>query len=272
MTGDALPRATLSMRSTSRAEDMGYLAMADVAAATEAMGVDYRLVGGHMVSHLVYAYAVEGVPTRETADADLGATGEVVADPRLLEQLDALGYDMVQGNRFERNLTAAELAESETESEVLRPTIDVLVPSGTSRHEPGQPVGELVVDAIPGLLLALHAEPVEVTVTATLTTGAELEMSVSIPSPKAALCLKLLAYGSRFATKDVIDIWRLLAVCRAAGVTPDDWHTKGTQGDALKVLDKLVSMRSPALGRALPDQRSQATVVALRNAVAPKET
>ncbi|RYJ07680.1 MAG: hypothetical protein EON52_00035 [Actinomycetales bacterium] len=272
MTGDPLPHKTLSMRSTSRAEDMGYLAMADVAAATGAMGVDYRLIGGHMVSHLVYAYAVEGVPTRETADADLGATGEVVADPRLLEQLDALGYDMVQGNRFERNLTAAERAESESEGDGPRPVIDVLIPSGTSQHQPGQSAGELVVDAIPGLLLALNADPVELTVAATLTTGAELVMSVSIPSPKAALCLKLLSYGSRFATKDVTDIWRLLAVCRAAGVTPDDWYSKGTQGDALEVLDKLVSMKNPSLARALPDQRAQATVVALRNAVAPKVT
>ncbi|WP_205657221.1 hypothetical protein [Aeromicrobium chenweiae] len=249
---------------------MGYLAMADVATATGALDAEYRLIGGHMVSHLVYAYAVEGVPGRETADADLGAPGEVVGDPRLVEQLTNMTYRQVSGNRFERDLSQAERYASEEVDTGPRPVIDLLVPSGTAFHLPNHQVGGLVVDAIPGLMLALSAAPVELTVTATLTTGAELTTGVAIPSPKAALCLKLLSYASRHENKDVIDIWRLLAVCRAAGVSPDDWRTAGSQGDALEVLDSLGSMRSKTLQAALPDQRTRATVVALRNMVAPK--
>lgn len=110
----ALPRTSLIVRSTSRAEDMGYLAMADIAATAAALGIDYRLIGGHMVSHLVYAYAVEGVPVRETADADLGVTGEVVADSRLLDQLMAMSYQRVAGNRFERDLDKMERSDSDS--------------------------------------------------------------------------------------------------------------------------------------------------------------
>ena len=249
---------------------MGYLAMADIAATAAALGIDYRLIGGHMVSHLVYAYAVEGVPVRETADADLGVTGEVVADSRLLDQLMAMSYQRVAGNRFERDLDKMERSDSDSLDSPPRPVIDVLIPSGTSFHRPNQPAGDLVVDAIPGLLLALNSAPIVLTVTAELTTGPELVMSVAIPSPKAASCLKLASYNSRRQAKDVTDIWRLLAVCRAAGVQPDDWHASGSQGDALGVLNGLVTMNSKALTSVVSDQRLRAGVVALRNAVAPK--
>lgn len=249
---------------------MGYLAMADIATAAAALGIDYRLIGGHMVSHLVYAYAVEGVPDRETADADLGVTNEVVADSHLLEQLTAMSYQQVAGNRFERDLGPTEQSASDSPDSPPRPIIDILIPSGTSFHQPNQSAGDLVVDAIPGLLLALSTQPVMITVTAELTTGLQLVVSVAIPSPKAALCLKLASYNSRHQAKDVTDIWRLLAVCKAAGVTPEEWRNSGSQGDALTVLDGLVTMNSKALSGVVADQRHRAGVVALRNAVAPQ--
>ena len=49
-----------------------------------ALGASYRIVDGHMVSLLVARYEVANVPARETADADFGASYEVVADPRLV--------------------------------------------------------------------------------------------------------------------------------------------------------------------------------------------
>lgn len=264
-----LPRRTLRTVSTSRAEDMGVLAMADIAAATLAMEAEYRLIGGHMVSNLVYAYDVTGVPDRETADADLGASAHVVADPRLVEAFTRLNYRRTGGNRFVRDLTEEERSPTDSPQLPPQPVIDVLVPSGTNFHRANQPHGELVVDEIPGLLIALSADPVLLSVTTRLTTGTEMTVDVMVPTPKPALCLKLLSYNSRIAQKDVIDIWRLLAVCRAARVTPSDWRTTGSQGDALKVLRDLVTMNSAALKNAVPDERARAMAVALRRAVAP---
>lgn len=67
----------LVLASTSRAQDAGLLALADVASVAADLAVEYRVVGGHMVSLLVAHYAVVGVPERETADADFGASFQV---------------------------------------------------------------------------------------------------------------------------------------------------------------------------------------------------
>lgn len=72
----------VSLASTSRAADAGFLTLADVSSIALGLGVDYRIVGGHMVTLLVAAYGVaDQVPMRETADADFAALPEVIADP-----------------------------------------------------------------------------------------------------------------------------------------------------------------------------------------------
>lgn len=93
------------LKSTSRAEDAGFAALADVAAVTARLDVDYRLIGGHMVSLLVAAHGATDVPARETSDADLGAESSVVADQRLIDALTSLGYTRPgASNRFVRPL------------------------------------------------------------------------------------------------------------------------------------------------------------------------
>ncbi|HEX2772220.1 MAG TPA: hypothetical protein VHN18_07280, partial [Micromonosporaceae bacterium] len=75
---------SVSLGSTSRAADAGFLTLADVSVIATDLGVDYRIVGGHMVTLFVAAYGVsDQVPTRETVDADFAALPEVIADPRL---------------------------------------------------------------------------------------------------------------------------------------------------------------------------------------------
>lgn len=57
--------------STSRAADAGYRTLADLSDIADNLGVDYRIVGGHMVTLLVAAHGVSNsVPMRETLDAD----------------------------------------------------------------------------------------------------------------------------------------------------------------------------------------------------------
>lgn len=254
------------LASTSRAQDLGYLALSDVVTITTSLDVDYRLVGGHMVALLVAAYEVTNAPDRETADADLGASFEVVADKRLPQALRDLGYRAVSGNRFTR-----ELHEGSSDDLV----IDILAPSGTGRHEPNQEAGELVVDGIPGLGYALAAVPTPLEVDAVLTTGEKLRVNVLLPNPLAALCLKLLAFSSRSADKDALDIWRLLEVARAAGVAPSDWpdpaHPRGSRGDALQQLWRFVAPGSWAIRKASTTAQTQTRIRALAGNVAPRQ-
>ena len=245
------------MKSTSRAEDAGFLALADVATVADQLGADYRLIGGHMVSVLVAVFQVKGVPSRETSDADLGAEFSVVGDQRLLDALTALGYARPgASNRFVRPLGDDQNA-----------VIDVLAPSFTGRHEPNQRHGNLVVDEIPGLLYALGTPPVTVELEADLTTGARIESTIRVPSPLPALCLKLLSWNSRLAAKDATDIWRMLAVCDEAGITPSDWPDNGTTRDARAALRKFAGIGGMSRRQLTPDRRIQVRIRALAHRV-----
>jgi len=250
----------LVLLSGSRAQDAGYAALADVATITERLGADYRLIGGHMVSMLVALHQVTGVPARETVDADLGAEYCVAADPRLVETLQELGYVRPgAANRFVRPL-----------SDGLEATIDVLVPSYTGRHEPNQKHGDLVVDEVPGLSYALAVTPVRVAADIQLTTGRCIRATILVPAPLPALALKLLSYGSRYATKDSEDVWRLLAVCHAAGIGPGDWaRSSVTLRDAALVLSRFATINSPALREITSDRTTRTRIRALAAAVGP---
>lgn len=85
----------------------------------------------------------------------------------------------------------------------------------------------------------------------------------------AALCLKALAYASRRAVKDAVDVWRLLAVCHAAGVGPDDWgNGSGIRGDAVTVLRRdFGGLTSPGLRAPSADRRTHTRVRTLVQAV-----
>lgn len=138
----------VTLASTSNAEDAAWLAVADVAAVATDLGIDYRLIGGNSVALLVRVHdAATQVPDRATADADMGVSFEVCADPRLVPALTALGYDRQSGNRFIRTQGTRALV------------IDVLAPSYLGRLMSNQPHGDLVVDEIPGLLDALRLPP-----------------------------------------------------------------------------------------------------------------
>jgi hypothetical protein len=148
----------VTLASTSNAEDAAWLAVADVAAVATDLGIDYRLIGGNSVALLVHVHdATTQVPDRATADADMGVSFEVCADPRLVPALTALGYERQSGNRFKRTQGTRTLI------------IDVLAPSYLGRLMPNQPHGDLVVDEIPGLLDALRLPPVQVAARAILT-------------------------------------------------------------------------------------------------------
>jgi len=101
-----------------------------------------------------------------------------------------------------------------------------------------QPHGDLVVDEIPGLAYALARPGRRATVRARLTDGSDLTTTVLVPDVVAALCLKALAYRSRLADKDALDLWRLLEAAHAEGVTATSWPTRPTAVTAAEVLHR----------------------------------
>jgi hypothetical protein len=232
--------------------------MADCSTLVAQLNVDYRIVGGHMVQLLVDHYQVSDVPERETADADLGADWSVVSDPRLLPALLGMGYKQRASNRFTRNLGDDVVA-----------TIDVLTKSMEARHAPSRQHGDLFIDEIPGLDLALTQDPMVIALSVGLTTGAHLDLSIRIPGPFPALCLKVLSYKSRLEPKDATDVWRLLAVCHAAGITASDWPKRTTARDTAEALKSFRTPNSSALRAVTNDRSIQTRIRALAQAVGP---
>jgi hypothetical protein len=217
----------VTLTSTSNAEDAAWLAVADVATLATNLGTDYRLIGGNSVALLVLVHdAATQVPDRATADADMGASFEVCADPRLVPALTVLGYDRQSGNRFIRTQGLRTLI------------IDVLAPSYLGRLMSNQRHGDLVLDEIPGLLDALRLPPVHVSALAILTDTSHLEVHVHLPDVRAALVMKAHAYAGRLSDNDALDIWRLLQSAVNAGHTAADWPTGSTARDAATLLHR----------------------------------
>jgi hypothetical protein len=191
--------------------------------------VAYRLIGGNAVSLLTSVHGVgDRVPARDTADADFGASYDVVCDPRLPRALAQRGYLRSAGNRFVRTDpgTGDELA------------IDVLAPSYTGQLRVNQPRGDLWVDEVPGLAFALARPATVVIAEVVLTSAVSLHAELLLPDVIAALCLKAYAYAGRLHPRDALDIWRLLEAAHAADVRANGWPRSATGSDAAQILHR----------------------------------
>ncbi|GAA4759187.1 hypothetical protein GCM10023328_48130 [Modestobacter marinus] len=225
----------LVLASPGRANDAAFLAAADLSEIAAELAVEYRLVGGNAVSLLTAVHEVSNrVPPRETADADFGAEYQVIADPRLLKALLHRGYLQSEGNRFTRTHTLASL--DATTDPVWDLVIDVLAPSYEGRLVSNQSHGQLVVDEVPGLALALARPGTPVTVEVRLTSGHSLVIDLLLPDVVSAICLKAYAYAGRFTPRDAVDLWRLLEAAAAARVTAATWPTGAAAADAAAIL------------------------------------
>lgn len=188
----------LVVPSLSRASDAGHLAAADLATVCDELGLSYRLVGGNAVTFLTWIHGVN---------------------------------DLVPGrDRFHRTV--------ETTDGNLELAIDVLTPSYTGTLNSNQPVGELFVDEIPGLSLALSRSATVVHIETRLTDGTALTYTTPLPDVVSALCMKAYAYRGRFKQRDSLDIWRLLEAAHATGVAAESWPTSATGRDAARLLHR----------------------------------
>ena len=254
----------VALPSTGRAADAGHLAAADIAAIAQDAGLDFRLIGGNAISLLVSVHGVTGlVPDRETNDADLGVPAQAVGAAGLVQAMTQAGYKKTEGNRFAR---AAERDDSSLTLE-----IDILIPSYSNRMENSQPFGELMVDAIPGLSVAIARPPTLVEVSATLTTGAQISYTVPLPDPAAALCMKAYAYRWRNEERDALDIWRLLEVVYAVCGSTSAWPKGATGRETAQILHTFFgTFTSAGPAQATADKAAQTRIRALVAQVVPK--
>lgn len=270
-----MPAHLVSLLSVGRSSDAAYLAAADVARLAAELDVAYRLVGGNAVTLLTEVHQVTNlVPPRETADADMGLSYEVAADPRLLPGLLNAGYTQTAGNRFIRTLGPEAGSEAgpgpvaERAGGPLELVIDVLAPSYAGKLVTSQKHGQLVVDEVPGLSVALARDGVEVDLEVTLTNKQVLVVPLVLPDVLSALCMKAHAYVGRFSERDAIDVWRLLEAGFASGLMPEHWGERGTQRDTRAALNQhFGSATSGGATRAAGGRQARARVAALVAAV-----
>ena len=119
----------LELVAESQAQESGFLALADIASLATETGIEYRVVGGLMVTLHLAVSGADDPTARQTLDADLGVTQQVAADPALVAGLEGLGYERPESaNRFIRQT-----------ADGRRMVIDLLMPSYTSRMKANQP-------------------------------------------------------------------------------------------------------------------------------------
>jgi hypothetical protein len=74
------PLTRLALAASSVADDLGYVALNDLAAALGDITADYRVIGGHMVTMLAARWQLGAGLYRETGDVDLGIPPIVARD------------------------------------------------------------------------------------------------------------------------------------------------------------------------------------------------
>ncbi|MFW0772565.1 hypothetical protein ACLRGI_05300 [Paenarthrobacter nitroguajacolicus] len=227
---------TINVISTSNAANLGYRALADVAEAAKGLKLkEYRIVGGHMVQLLIHVYPTTAAIERSTADADAGIQRATAAGQDLHFRLLEQGYRSTRGNQYLRDNGSGPMQ------------IDLLVPHGTV----GEPeiLNDRGFDAIPGLGFAFSASHLAVEVRVLLHEDGDLHFIVPVPDVEAALILKALAWKSRGAPKDLVDISSLLEIVQEHKDSLSKWGygndrlaAKGTRKDAAAALHQIVTL------------------------------
>ena len=243
--GTPLSRITLGAASV--ADDLGYVALADVARALGGLTEDYRVIGGHMVTVLAARWQLGSDLYRETGDVDLGIPPVVARDHHLVSRLKDLNYQQVAGNRFARGLSDIPAGMKERGGpRDLNALIDVLIPAYTSRARENVQVGDdLFTTEVPGLQQALSRPPVTIALGLRRLNGETLQCELPFADEVSALVLKGLATRVRFKDTDIADIWRCLEIAFAAGTGPENFAS-GVRAESAKLIRSLFSSRHSA--------------------------
>lgn len=250
------PLTRLALGASSVADDLGYVALSDLAEALGDLAADYRVIGGHMVTMLAARWQLGAGLYRETGDVDLGIPPMVARDQHVVSRLKDVSYIQVAGNRFARKLVDIPVGvEGERDSPSPEALIDVLIPAYTSRAHENVQVGEdLSTTEVPGLHLALARPAVSLALNLRRLNGQALDCELPFADEVSALVLKSLATTVRFKDTDIADIWRCLEIAFAARLKPGDFAT-GAHADAAEIVRALFSARNGHAMQALAGEQ-----------------
>lgn len=240
-TDEPLTRIVLAAGSV--ADDLGYVALADLSRMLGARPGEYRVIGGHMVTALAARWELAGL-YRETGDADVGVPPIVAQSLDIASRLAAIGYRQVAGDRFEKSLSDVPVTMTgRAASDSFNACIDVLIPAYTSRARQNVTVGgSLVATEVPGLAVALARAPLSLELELHRLNGETLTIRLSFPDEASALALKGLATRVRSKATDVVDVWRCLEIGLAAGVKPGDFAA-GVRAESAAIVRALFERR-----------------------------
>jgi hypothetical protein len=216
------PLSTLALAASSVADDLGFIALADLSEVLTGGAVECRVIGGHMVTVLAARWRLGAELIRETGDADLGLPPIAARDYRIVERLKRLGYDQIAGNRFARPVTGIPVRLLGVQEYERQAIIDVLIPAYTSRARQNVKVGnDLITTEVPGLAGALGRPAVMMTLELRRLSAESLV--AKLPFPDEVSALKSLATQVRSKATDIADVWRCLEIGFAAGLGPADF-------------------------------------------------
>jgi hypothetical protein len=250
----AEPLTRLDLVATSVADDVGFVALHDLG--TVMSGMDYRLIGGHMVMALVARWQLGPDLYRQTQDTDLGVPPIAVQDSSIIDALLARGYERRAGNRFGRPLDDIPVNAVGIDRARPEATIDVLVAGYTSRLRTDRTFGDhLVTTEVPGLATALQRPPVEMSLEMRRLNGQVLGVDLSVADEVSALVLKAHASRVRDKPTDVVDVWRCLEICFAAGVDPAAFIGVDAQAAASHIRDLFAERNGPGMRAITGEQR-----------------
>lgn len=145
----------LTLVASTVADDVGFVALADLSSLLAGDSAAHRVIGGHMVTALAARWQLGEELYRQTADTDLGVPPAAIRDGHLIQRLSDLGYERTAGNRFERSLDEDQAGPGGRRAPERRAVIDVLVPAYTTRARQNHRVGEIVTTEVPGLAAAM---------------------------------------------------------------------------------------------------------------------
>jgi hypothetical protein len=249
------PLSTLALVASSVADDLGFVALADLSDVLSDSSAECRVIGGHMVTVLAARWRLGGELFRETGDADLGLPPIVARDYRLSERLNGLGYQQVAGNRFARVVPGIPVRLIGAQENQRQAIIDVLIPAYTSRARANVKVGDdLVTTEVPGLAGALNRPSVTMTLELRRLSGEALVARLPFPDEVSALVLKGLATQVRSKATDIADVWRCLEIAFAAGVGPADFPGAERAGAVARVRSLFAQGHGPGMTALIAEQ------------------
>ena len=225
---------TVRLTSGTRVADGSLVSLLD-AAAVCAKVRKWFVVGGHMVNLHIVRSGLR-LPRRDTNDADIAVPLRTIRQGDLVARIRHLGYaNAVFDNRFDREVDG------------IVSSIDLLVASYSTKHQPNIDGAVIGIDGMPGVDEALGRDPVVIEVIAELTDGTRMEGIVHLPDLVSAITMKTFAVAERSNPRDAEDLGHLLEIAHAQGLRADTWP----RGKAFQAATRQLSAQFDAPGSAL---------------------